>query len=179
MQRIAALLLAGATLGSLFDWTHVATGTTAYTAPYWLGLAWWVPLMFASAALAIGLSHPHLDRRFGHRPPRRSHTALLAGLVGLGAIWAGSGLLPLPHWQRGLVLAPAALALWWTLDRTRVGLALAAATAIVGCAVEILVSRLGYFVYVEPDFININSWLPWVYVAASVAGGNLGRALSR
>lgn len=177
-MRIPVLLLAGATLGTLFDWTHVATGTTAYAAPAWRGLAWWVPLMFAAAGLAIGLSHPRLDRVLA-RPARPLRPAdLVLGMVALGAIWAGSGLLPLPNWQRGLVLAPAALLVWWALDRTRAGFLLATMTAVTGSAVEVLVSSLGYFKYVTPDVAGITSWLPWVYFAASVAVGNLGRALA-
>lgn len=179
-MRIAALILAGAGLGTLFDWTHVATRTTAYTTPAYLGLAWWVPLLYAAAGLGIGLSHPRLDRVLG-RPiinePIRP-LALIAGVVALGAIWSGSGLLPLPHWQRSFILAPAALLVWWAIDRTRAGLVLAALTAAVGCAVEILLARLALFHYVAPDILGVASWLPWIYVAASVAVGNLGRALA-
>lgn len=176
--RILVLLLAGAALGTLFDWTHVTTGTTAYTTPTWLGLPWWIPLMYAAAGLGIGLSHPQLDKLLGR--PRRPLTpfALVLGILALGAIWSGSGLLPLPHWQRGLILAPAALLVWFTLDRTRAGLIIAAITAIVGCTAEITLSKLGHFNYTNPDVAGIASWLPWVYVAASVAVGNLGRALS-
>ena len=177
-MRYVVLLLAGAGLGTLFDATHVATNTTAYTTPAYLGLAWWVPLLYAAAGLGIGLSHPQLDRLLG-RPRRPLHpAALLLGIIALGAMWTGSGLLPLPHWQRGLILAPAALLVWWALDRTRAGLALAALTALIGCTIEILLSRLGLFIYINPDIAGIASWIPWIYGVASVAIGNLGRALA-
>jgi len=52
------LALLGATLGVALDWVHVATGTTAYTSPAVLGLAWWVPLLFGGAAVAMGLARP-------------------------------------------------------------------------------------------------------------------------
>lgn len=176
--RVLVLLLAGAALGTLFDWTHVTTSTTAYTSPTWLGLPWWIPLMYAAAGLGIGLSHPQLDRYLARPPRPLTPLALVLGIIALGAIWAGSGLLPLPHWQRGLILAPAAMLVWWTLDRTRAGLVLAGITAIAGCAAEITLSKLGHFNYMNPDIAGITSWLPWIYVAASVAVGNLGRALT-
>lgn len=178
-MRCLVLILAGATLGSFFDALHVASGTTAYTHPTYFGLPWWVPLMYAIAVLGIGLSHPHIDRRFS-RPARTIPISkLLLGLLALGAIWSASGLLPLPHWQTGLILGPAAVFVWWAFDRTRVGVLLAVLTAIAGCTLEILLSRLGLFKYTHPDVAGVASWLPWIYVAASVAVGNLGRALTR
>lgn len=67
---------------------------------------------------------------------------------------------------------------WVACDRSRAGLLLAIGTAIVGCFVEVALTSLDAFHYVHPDAGPIASWLPWIYVTASVAVGNLGRFLS-
>jgi len=180
MQRVLVLAAVGATLGTSLDLVHVLTRTTAYTSPAFLGLAWWVPLNFAAATLAIGLSHPSLDDVLGRAAPvPRSGAVVVGGIAALAALWALSGLLRRSPSTVGLVLAPASLAVWWLLDGTGAGLALAAATAAVGVAVEIALVRHGQFLYVHPDMAGVASWLPWLYVAASVSVGNLGRWLAR
>ncbi|MCY0541599.1 hypothetical protein OVW21_26595, partial [Klebsiella pneumoniae] len=51
-------------------------------------------------------------------------------------------------------------------------------TAIVGFAVEVTLSRAGLFFHTHPDVLGIALWLPWIYVAASVGLGNVGRWLT-
>ena len=77
------------------------------------------------------------------------------------------------------VLAVSALLLWYAADRSWQGLILAALTAAVGSAVEIYLVQQRAYVYLSPkdNFYGVASWLPWLYVAASVAVGNLGRFL--
>jgi hypothetical protein len=70
------------------------------------------------------------------------------------------------------------LALWWRLDGTWQGLAQAAATAAGGCAVEMVLSGAGLFRHTHPDVLGVALWLPWIYVAASVGVGNVGRWLA-
>ena len=55
---------------------------------------------------------------------------------------------------------------------------LALATAAVGVGVEATLASRGVFSYVAPDAGRVASWLPWLYVAASVAVGNLARYLA-
>jgi hypothetical protein len=162
-------------LGTLLGEAHVASGTIVYTHPTILGLAWWVPLLYATAGLGIGLSHPSIDARVAR--PQREITPenVLFGLVGLAVVWVSSGYLPMKDAVRSLVLGPLALGVWFVCDRTRYGLVLALATAIVGCLVELTLLSLGAFRYAHPDAGPIASWLPWIYVTASVAVGNLGR----
>ena len=176
MWHVAWLAVAGAVLGTLLDGVHVTTATTRYAHPFVLGLAWWVPGLFAGAALAIGFSHRLADRVVGRdvRPGRR---AVIAGLVVLLALWATSGLVK-PARAALVVLVPASLATWWALERTAVGLVLALATAAVGVGVEATLASRGVFSYVAPDAGRVASWLPWLYVAASVAVGNLARYLA-
>jgi hypothetical protein len=140
-----------------------------------LGLAWWVPLMFGGACVAIGLSHRLVDRLLG-RDVRPSAARVAAGMVLVLALWATSGVVKPAGMALG-ILAPASLAMWLALDGTSVGLALAIATAAAGVAVEATLVSLGVFAYVAPDAGRVASWLPWLYVAASVAVGNYARWL--
>jgi len=75
-------------------------------------------------------------------------------------------------------LAAGALGVWLALDGTLPGLAIALGTAACGFAVEaVLVSR-GMFYHTRPDWLGVASWIPWIYVAGSVAVGNLARWLA-
>ena len=176
MAQIVVLFAVGAVLGTALDWVHVATATTRYTHPVFLGLAWWVPLLFGSAATAIGMSHTLIDLLLERtvRPETR-HVAI--GLALLLVLWATSGLVKPPRTALW-VLAPASIAVWWAFDASVVGLVLALATASSGVAVEATLVSAGAFSYVAPDAGRVASWLPWLYVAASVAVGNLGRWLA-
>jgi hypothetical protein len=94
-------------------------------------------------------------------------------------VWLASGALPLGSAAVAAILAPASLALWLWLDRTWQGLAMAATTAVVGCGVEVVLTRAGVFQHTHPDVLGVALWLPWIYVAASVGMGNLGRSLTQ
>src|SRR5450759_2482157 len=116
----AALVLAllGASLGPVLDYAHVVTGAIRYPPPA-RGLPWWVPLLYAGAALVIGLSHPAGDGPLGRRarlPLTRGRVA--AGFAGFCAVWLASGALPLSSAVVAAILAPASLGLWWWLDRS-------------------------------------------------------------
>ncbi len=175
MRTPAGLAVAGAVLGTLLDGVHVATATTRYARPAVLGLAWWVPLEFGAAALAIGLSHRLVDRLLG-RDVRPSGARVAAGMALALALWATSGVVKPAGMALG-ILAPASVAMWLALDGTLVGLALAIATAAAGVTVESTLVSLGVFAYAAPDAGRVASWLPWLYVAASVAVGNYARWL--
>jgi len=64
---ILYLFLLGATLGTALDAFHVYSGVERYPAPVFLGVAWWVPLLFGGAAVAIGCSHVKIDPLLGQR----------------------------------------------------------------------------------------------------------------
>jgi hypothetical protein len=175
VREAVGLLAAGAVLGTLLDGVHVATATTRYTHPTVAGLAWWVPLMFGGATVAIGASHRLVDRWL-RRDLRPDGGRVAAGMVLVLGLWATSGLVK-PAGTALWILAPASVAMWLLLDRTLVGLGLAIATAISGVVVEATLVSLGVFTYVAPDAGRVASWLPWLYVAASVAVGNYARWL--
>jgi hypothetical protein len=179
LRRVVILALLGASFGTLLDYGHVWTGTTVYTRPSAFGVAWWVPLLYTGAALGIGLSHPLADRLRSRRSlAPLTPVRLAAGFVGLCAVWFGSGALPLSTTAVSSILAPVALALWFFLDRTGPGLALSFVTALFGFAVEVTLSRAGLFHHTHQDILGVPIWLPWIYVAASVAIGNIGRYLA-
>jgi hypothetical protein len=177
---VVVLALLGATFGTLFDYAHVRTGAIVYPGPPVFGVPWWVPLLYTGAALSIGLSTPIADGLLGRRARFPDTPARLgAGFVGLCAVWFASGALPLGSAVVAGILAAASLGMWWGLDRTWQGLAEAAATAVGGCAVEVTLSRAGLFQHTHQDMLGLAWWLPWIYVAASVGLGNVGRRLAR
>lgn len=168
----ALLLLAlGATLGSALDAIHTHTGTTEYPAPVWLKMAWWTPLLFGAAGVAVGLPRAALAKE-----PAPT-TGAVAGSMALFVLcYALSGTLP-GNVARAAVLFIIFAASWWAFDRTRLGLALALLTGLGGCVVEIILIRQGAFRHLQPTWLGIPLWLPWLYAAAQVGVGNLGRRL--
>jgi hypothetical protein len=188
-RDLLVLFMVGAVFGSLGDLTHVLTGTTTYPplvyGIYFFGLLpYWVPLLFGTAGIAIGASHPWADRWLGGgtRPGTRTWGLVAAGSSAFLGLDALSGWLPRDSLGiASVVLAAGALGLWIWLDRTWQGLVLAAATALVGTAFEVMLIRRGIFAY-RPQLSGLAGaapWLPWLYVAASVAVGNLGRKLQQ
>ena len=77
------LFVLGATLGTALDAVHVHTGVERYPAPVLFGLAWWVPLLFGAAAVAIGYSHPMVDPLLHHDRPSHRLSSSFAELTWL------------------------------------------------------------------------------------------------
>jgi hypothetical protein len=63
---------------------------------------------------------------------------------------------------------------WLRCDGSGLGLVLAALTAAIGTAVEMLLVGSGAFVYLRPSFGGVAAWLPLLYCCASVGVGALG-----
>src|SRR2546423_9444789 len=78
---ICWLFLLGAVLGTGLDAFHVHSKVEHYAVPVLFGLAWWVPLLFGVAAVAIGYLHPMVDPLLGQR---RVPQQLMLCIVGLG-----------------------------------------------------------------------------------------------
>jgi len=178
LRAAGTLALLGASLGTAFDYAHVRTGAIEYPVASVLGVPLWVPGLYASSALAIGLSHPLLDRSLGRaeRVPLTPFRVAF-GLVALCGIWFATGALPFDSLTTTLLLSPVSLAVVYAFDRTWVGVLLAIATAVTAVGVEILLSHLGLFRHTHGDVLGVALWLPCIYVAASVAVGNTGRWL--
>jgi hypothetical protein len=190
-QRAFILFAVGAIGGSLGDFFHVLSETTGYP-PGWirvpgLGLPIWVPVLFGTAGLGIGLSHPWLDQKLDplkplQRPGLVSPLRIGAALLLMLFTWIASGYLPLATGgSKDFVIAACAAAIWWGFDRTASGLRLAILTAALGTLVEVVQVRfIENFYYVPPatNLGGVPSWLPLLYVSASIALGNFGRWLA-
>lgn len=190
MLRAILLFVLGALLGPVGDYFHVASRTTIYPSRAFLwdvslfGMPVWVPALFGVATIVIGLTHPALDRLFGApkgRPGARSWLGASSGLVIFLGLYAASAYLPLATggW-RDVALGLGALSIWAIWDGTWGGLVLGAMTAVAGCAVELGLVRGGVFGYAPENgnVLGIASWLPWLYLGASVTVGNIGRRLA-
>src|SRR5579872_4841944 len=71
------LFLPGALLGTALDAFHVFSHVERYASPTLLGVAWWVPLLFGCAAVAIACSHPLLDPLLRHHRYRSLFSSLV------------------------------------------------------------------------------------------------------
>lgn len=164
-------------LGPASDLFHNVTNTSGYPYPAFLGLAWWVPLLFSGATVLVALSHVYSDKLF--RQPKRelSWKKVIFGLLSFFLIYAISGFLKINLLPKFLILAVIALDVWFFFDKTLYGFILSILTAICGCLVESSLVQIGHFYYVEPDFLGVPYWLPFLYITASVSVGNLGRKL--
>jgi hypothetical protein len=170
------LFLSGAIAGSGLDAYHVYSHIERYPVPILFGIAWWVPLLFGCAAVAIGYSHPQVDPLLEQRrQPRRLLFSIgelfwliLAYLVCATALnsFAKVGLLAVIY-----------LNFWVLTGRGWQNLLLSIVTAITGTLIEMTLVAAGAFSYLHPDLIGVPYWLPLLYVCASLAIGNVGRSL--
>jgi hypothetical protein len=185
IQIILALFLLGAVGGTLGDFFHVMTHTDGYPQFSWMlpgtGQPFWVPLLFGSATLAIGLSHPWINQWLGPKKiKRRSFAQIILGNLLFLLLYAASGFLPFATGGlQDILLMTGAISIWLYFDPTWQGAFLCVGTAILGTLVEITLTHFqGFFYYPEvANFYGVPSWLPWLYVAASVTVGNSGRFL--
>lgn len=171
------LLLLGATVGPALDGIHVRTDTLVYPTPDFLRMEWWVPPLFAAAGLAIGLARPLWERMLDRRTATPPAWVVALAMAIFIASYALSGLLPWAWSSVALVLAVLAAVTWAVCDRSGLGVFLAGSTALLGTSVEIMLVREDLFAYVRPDIAGVPGWLPWLYVTAAIAVGNLGKYL--
>ncbi|MBK8251769.1 MAG: hypothetical protein IPK82_03770 [Polyangiaceae bacterium] len=171
------LALLGAILGPLLDRMHAWTGAIGYHTPLmpW-GVPWWVSIVYAGAALGIGLTHPVLDKWLGkqQRVPITGWRVGAAFLL-LVLLWAASGLLPLGNAAVALFIFVGSAASFWAFDRTWQGAVMAVGTGVGGVIVEATLVRLGLFYHRSPTIWGLPLYLPCLYFAGSVAIGNLAR----
>lgn len=175
------LALLGATLGVALDWVHVATGTTAYTSPAVFGLAWWVPLLFGGAAVAMGLARP-LAERLTRRTRDRMTMELTAGGAATGLAifvlaYLSSAFLALPSLVMAAIISVFFLCAWGTSDGTSLGFWLALLTAAVGTGVEVILTAAGAFTHHYQELAGVAAWLPPLYATGQMGVGAVGKRL--
>lgn len=170
------LFLLGATLGSALDALHVATGVDRYSMPVLFGLAWWVPLLFGTAAVAIGYSHPLVDRLLHHRRIARRLLGTTGELAWLVLAYLVSASVLDSFAKLGLLLV-IYLNFWLLAGKGWQNLLLSVVTAITGTLIEMVLVAVGAFSYLHPDLLGVPYWLPGLYICASLAVGDLGRSL--
>ncbi len=188
-KRLLILFLTGFILGPLGDYSHVLSGTTAYPQEkfgyYLLTVPFWVPFLFATATVLIGLAIPFGDRILGASKERvgaRNMPIAILGLVVFFGYYCLTGFLPFRAGGFGdLILAGLAILIWLALDGTWQGLLIGVTTGALGTLTEIYLVGLGAFNYLPraATFYGVPTWLPWLYFTASVMVGNWGRVLAK
>lgn len=178
-QMILTLFTLGAVFGTLGDFLHVISNTDGYLDPYLPlpgGQPIWVPLLFGTAAVSIGMNHFFLT------PPKkiRSLKFIAWGGAAFLALYAASGFLP---FQTGglkdILLVIGCSTTWYFLDRTLTGLLLGLWIALIGVLIEIGLVHQGAFQYSAENmnFYGVPTWLPWLYISGSIVVGNMSKWL--
>lgn len=170
------LLLLGATLGTTLDALEVYSGVERYPRPMLFGVAWWVPLLFGAAAVAIGYSHPLVDPLISRTRPYRRLSSSMGELTWLVLAYLISASTLDSQAKVGLI-AIIYLNFWLLAGRSWQDLLLSLVTAITGTLVEMILVNAGVFSYTHPDILGVPYWLPGLYACASLAVGDLGRSL--
>ena len=176
VRAILWLFLLGAIFGTALDAFHVYSSIERYSRPAFLGVAWWVPLLFGCAAVAIGYSHPLVDPLIHNiRRPRRLSTSIaeLSWLLLAYVIAAGS----FASMTKAILLGLIYFNFWLLTGRGWRNLILSLMTAITGTLIEMTLVAAGTFSYLQADILGVPYWLPFMYACASLAVGDLGRSL--
>jgi hypothetical protein len=161
--RLAACFVLGAVVGTLLDGIHAYGDVLSYSNPAFGRWAAFVPLEFGLLGLGVGLVTPALERLGGGATVRWGGGERLAQLVLFTILYLLTALVgdEEPVWLAValLVLAGARLA----FHRTRGDWIYVAVAAVLGPAAEALLSALGAFDYLNPDFAGIPCWLPGLW----------------
>lgn len=168
----------GAIIGTIGDFCHVFTEVDAYPAngpaPFLpllpVLMPVWVPFLFGGALMMMGIVHRLLANTYrpamGNNPDiAYAMPFLFTMLYGLtGFINLGTGGL------QDVWIAAVAVLLWFAVDRSMIGAILALGNAIAGTMFEIMLVHAGGFYYLpeHANLMGVPSWLPWLYMSASI-----------
>ncbi len=176
MAAWLAVAAAGAMICTVCDHLHVATGVLAYPHVAFWGEAWWVPLLFGAASVAIVASASGTRRLFSAPAlPVPSVRRVAAGGVAFVTAYAFTAF---GHELPNVVAA--VLAGFWlarALQAPAWLVAYSIATAVGGSAFEATWSALGFFRYLVPDLAGIPRWLPCIYLHVAFLTADLERLL--
>lgn len=171
---ICWLFVLGATVGTGLDAFHVYNNVERYTVPVFFGVAWWTPLLFGMAAVAIGFSHAMVDPLLGQRRAPRDFQMCIVGLVWVVLVYVISATSIDTLAKVGLMTI-VYLNFWLVVGRGWQNLLFSCVTAVTGTLVEMVLVAAGVFFYLHADFIGVPYWLPCIYACASLAVGDMGR----
>ncbi len=172
------IALLGAVVCTVCDHLHVAYGVLTYPHPVFWQQAWWVPLLFGVASVVMVASAEPIRRALGGRSLSQPTPAQLTGdAIALVAAYALTAFAhTLPTYVLGINLA------FW-LARALRGtppwlIVYCILTAIGGVGFEALWSKLGFFYYIDPDFIGTPRWLFTIYLHVAFLTAGLARVIS-
>ena len=171
------LLVLGATVGTVLDGFHTFSGTTWYAYPQFVRTVWWQPLLFAAAAVAIGMGRVIVDRVLRRQDPVPGWSQVVAAMALFIGCYAATAFLPWSELSKALLVTACFVGGWLAWDRTALGLAAALLTGLGGWAVERTISSAGLFSYLHPSFGGVALWLPALYFLAALSIGMLARRL--
>lgn len=175
--KIVMVFILGAIWGSIGDYYHSVTATAGYHNPDFLGLAWWVPLLFGSATILITFALLSTDHFFRKKERKPSLGKVLLGLVAFEGLYLLSGYLPGPSQTKVLILYVLAVIFVVILDTSVYAFVLSLIIAGCGTFAESTIVSMGNFYYSHPNWNGVPYWLPSLYMVASVAIGNMARYL--
>jgi len=170
------LFVLGATVGTGLDAFHVYSKVERYAMPVFLGVAWWVPLLFGGAAVAIGYSHAMVDPLLGQRRVPRQLQMCIIQLLWVVLVYVISATSIDTLAKVGLMTF-VYVTFWFVAGKGWQNVAFSFVTAITGTLVEMALVAAGAFTYLHPDFMGVPYWLPCIYACASLAVGDMGRYL--
>lgn len=178
LRFILTAFVVGACVGTTGDFVHVYTKTTGYPAngpfpflpllPVLMPI--WVPVEFGLAVVLMAVSHKLLSPLYTPRLAVNRTLATWAPVLFTG-LYAMTGLIQLGvgGWQDAWIAA-AFILLWWFFDRTVWGIIFAIIIGLIGSSFEIFLTGVGGFFYYpkNANFMGVASWLPWLYMSASI-----------
>ena len=178
MRFLFVSFIVGAIAGTSGDYVHVLTNTDGYPAkgsfPFLplpdANLPVWVPFLFGTAVMLMAAVHKLLSNMYHPRLERHFVFGMCSPIIFVtiyiltGVLHSGTG-----SWE-DVWLAAVTVLLWWAIDGTRIGAILAVVIAFFGTSFEILLVNSGAFFYFKEhsNMLGVPSWLPWLYMCASV-----------
>ena len=171
--RPVAIVVCGALGLTACDLLHVLGGTLSYVHPGPFGQAWWVPLEFTLATVAM-LAGAAL---FAAGRPAPDAREVATAALWFAAAYAASALAAPEHpWALAGGLWVLALARIAHSPDRRALVPFAALLAVSGCATELAISATGAFEYAGPDG-HVLPWLSALYVNGAPLALVLARLL--
>jgi Protein of unknown function (DUF2878) len=167
MSRLVRCFVLGAVLGTLLDGIHAYGDVLAYPDPAFGRWAWFVPLEFGLLGAGAGLVVPQLEQLLtGGATPHWSLAQRMAEVLLFAGLYVSTALVE-PGGAVALTVALGTLAtLRLLIARTPGDWAYVLGAAVLGPAAEAIISALGAFDYLEPDFAGIPYWLPALWANA-------------